>query len=139
VQQQICNLVQVGGNQSANVLADVMIVDAAQLLYFKVVLGVTNCGNGLMERHATFDVVDHHGEVCPIWDVDHVHLVILIKLKEFHRVVFQRDILLCLLVDPFHVHVVVLLVLVVEFINVSDDLIIVTVKQLFDDDVDDRQ
>jgi hypothetical protein len=53
--------------------------------------------------------------------------------------VFQRDILLCLLVDPFHVHVVVLLVLVVEFINVSDDLIIVTVKQLFDDDIDDRQ
>jgi hypothetical protein len=29
VQQQIRNLVQVGGNQSANILANVMIVDAA--------------------------------------------------------------------------------------------------------------
>jgi hypothetical protein len=40
--------------------------------------------------------------------------------------------------DPLHVHVVVLLVLVVELINVGDDLIVVAVEQLFDDDVDDQ-
>lgn len=139
VQQQIRNLVQVGGNQNANILADVMVVDAAQLLHFKVVLGVTDCGNGLLERHATLDVINHHEEACAVWDVDHVHLVVFIELKEFYRVAFQRDILLHLLVDSLHVHVVVLLVLVVELINVGDDLIVVVVEQLFDDDIDDWQ
>ncbi len=49
VQQQICDLVQVGGDESTNVLDDVMIIDVAQFLHFKVVLGVTNHGNSLSE------------------------------------------------------------------------------------------
>jgi hypothetical protein len=59
VQQQICDLVQVGGNQSVNVLANVMIVDATQLLHFKAVLSVIDYGNSLSKRHATPDIVDH--------------------------------------------------------------------------------
>jgi hypothetical protein len=116
-----------------------MIVDSAQLLHFKVVLGVMDRGNGLSEQHATLDVIDHHEEACVVWDVDHVHLVVLIELKEFHCVALQRDILLRLIMDPLHVHVVVLLDLVVELINVGDDLIVVAVEQLFDDDIDDQQ
>ncbi len=99
---------------------------------------MTDHGNGLSKRHATFDVVNHHEEMCAVWDVDCVHFVVLIKLKEFHHIAPQRDILFRL-VDLLHVHVVVLLVLVVELINVGDDLIVVAVEQLFDDDVDDRQ
>jgi hypothetical protein len=42
VQQQIRDLVQVGGDQSMNVLADIMIVDVAQLLHFKAVMDHDN-------------------------------------------------------------------------------------------------
>jgi hypothetical protein len=49
VQQQIGDLVHVGGDQNANLLVDIMIIDVAQLLQFKVVLGVMDRDNGLSE------------------------------------------------------------------------------------------
>jgi hypothetical protein len=49
VQQQIRNLVQVGGDHNAKVLVDVMIFDGTQLLHFKAILGMTDCGSGLLK------------------------------------------------------------------------------------------
>ncbi len=74
------------------------------------------------------DVVNYQEEVCVVWDVDHVHIIVLIKLEELHRIVFQSNLLLCLFTDLFHVHVVVFLVLVVDFIDIGEDLIVVAVK-----------
>ncbi len=79
-----------------------MIIDAAQLLHFKVVLGVTNYGNDLLEQHITLDVVDHQEEARVVWDVDRVYLVVLIKLEKLHHLAFQIDFLLCLFTDPLH-------------------------------------
>jgi hypothetical protein len=56
-----------------------------------------------------------------------------------HRVALQNDILICLLPDPLHVHVVALLVLVVNLIDANKDLIIIMVEQLLDDDIDNQQ
>jgi hypothetical protein len=47
VQQQIYDLVQVGGDKNMNVLADVMIVDIAQFLHFKAVLGVMDSDSNM--------------------------------------------------------------------------------------------
>jgi hypothetical protein len=116
-----------------------MIIDAAQLLHFKAVLGVTDRNNGLLERHATLDVVDRQEEACAVWDVDCVHFVVIIKLEELHRVTFQCDLLIRLFADPLHVHVVVLLVLIIDLINTDNDLIIITIEQFFDDDINDWQ
>ncbi len=122
-----------------NVLADVMIIDVAQLLHFKVVLGVTDYGNDLLEQHITLDVVDHQEEAHVVQDVDHVHLVVLIKLEKLHHVALQSDFLLRLLVDPLHVHVAVFLILVVNLIDASEDLIVDVIEQFHDDDVDNQQ
>jgi hypothetical protein len=99
-----------------------MIIDATQLLHFKVVLGVTNRGSGLSERHVAHDIVNCQEETRVIRDVEHVHLVVIIKLEELHRVALQNDLLLHLLADPLHVHVVVLLILLVDFIDAGEDL-----------------
>jgi len=142
VQQQICDLVQVSGDQNANVLANVMnrlIVDVAQLLHFKAVLSMMDHINNLLDRHAAPDVIDRQEEARAIRDVDSVHFVVLIELEEVHCATLQSDLFLHLLVDLLHVHVVVLFVLVVNHIDVSEDLIVVTIEQLLDDDVDDRQ
>jgi len=104
-----------------------MIVDFAQLLHFKAVLGVTDRDSGLLECHVVLDVVDHQEEAHAVWDVDHVHFVVLIELEELNRVALQSDLLFCLLADPFHVHVVVLLFLLVDFIDVDENLIIIAV------------
>jgi hypothetical protein len=116
-----------------------MIVDVAQLLYFKVVLGMTDRSNGLSERHAAPDIVDHQEETRVVQDVDYVHLVVLIKLEKLHHFELQSDLLLRLLIDPFHVHMVVLFILVVDLIDVGEDLIVIMVEQLLDDDIDDWQ
>ncbi len=58
MQQQIDDIVQVGGDQSVNVLADIMIINDAQLLHFKAVLGVTDRDSGMLVWHAALDVVD---------------------------------------------------------------------------------
>jgi len=41
-----------------NVLTNIMIVDVAQLLYLKVVLGVKDRGNGLSKQHVAPNIVD---------------------------------------------------------------------------------
>jgi hypothetical protein len=69
-----------------NVLVNIMIVDATQLQHFKTVLGVTNCDNGILEQHATFDIVNSQKQARAIRDIDHVHLIVFIKLKELHHV-----------------------------------------------------
>jgi len=96
-----------------------MIIDATQLLHFKAVLGVTDHGNSLSERHATPNVVDRQEEMRAVWDVDCVHLIVLIELEELHRVMLQSNLLLYFLADPLHVHVMVLLVLLFNLINAS--------------------
>ncbi len=128
VHQEIYDLVQVGGDQSANILANIMIVDAAQLLHFKAVLGVTKRGSNMSKRHATPNVVNRQEEAYVIWDVDCVHLIVFIKLEELHRVTLQSNLLLYFLADPLQVHVVVFLVLVIDLINASQDLIVIAVK-----------
>ncbi len=76
-----------------NVLADVMIIDAAQLLHFKAVLGVTNHNNGMSKQHAAPNVVDHQEEACFVRDIDHVHLVVFIELEKLHLITLQSDLL----------------------------------------------
>jgi len=41
--------------------------------------------------------------------------------------------------DPLHVHVVVLLILIVNLIDVVDDLIVVVIERFLDDDIDNWQ
>jgi hypothetical protein len=53
--------------------------------------------------------------------------------------VLQSDLSFHLFADSLHVHVVVLLIFIVDLINADKDLIIVIIKQLLDDDVDDQQ
>jgi len=113
-----------------------MIIDATQTLHFKAVLGLTNHDSGLSKQHVALDTVDHYEETHVVQHFDRVHFIILIELEELHCVVLQSDLFICLLVDLLHVHVVVLLILVVNLIDVNENLIIVEVKQLFDD-VDD--
>ncbi len=74
-----------------------------------------------------------------IQDVNHVHFVVLIKFEELHFIALQSNLLLRLLVDSFHVHVVVFFVLVIDLINANEDLIVIRVEQFLDDDIDDRQ
>jgi hypothetical protein len=76
-------------------------------------------GNSLSERHATPNVVDRQEEMRAVWDVDCVHLIVLIELEELHRVMLQSNLLLSFLADPLHVHVMVLLVLLFNLINAS--------------------
>ncbi len=128
MQQQICNLVQIGGDQSANVLANVMIIDVAQLLHFKVVLSVTYHGSSMLERHATTDVINYQKETCAVRDVNRVHFIVLIELEELHRIALQSNLLFYFLADPLQVHVVVLLILVIDLINTSQDLIVVAIE-----------
>jgi hypothetical protein len=128
MQQQICNLVQIGGDQSANVFANVMIVDVAQLPHFKVVLGVTYHGSSMLERHATTDVINYQKETCVVRDVDRVHFIVLIELEELHRIALQSNRLFYFLANPLQVHVVVLLILVIDLINTSQDLIVVAIE-----------
>jgi hypothetical protein len=59
-----------------------MIVDVAQLLHFNAILGVTDHGSDLSKWHATLDVVDREEEARAIWDIDCVHFVVLIELKD---------------------------------------------------------
>jgi hypothetical protein len=35
-----------------------MIFDGTQLLHFKAILGMTDCGSGLLKWHATCDIID---------------------------------------------------------------------------------
>ncbi len=104
-----------------------MIIDVAQLLHFKAVLGMTKHNNSLSKRHATPDVVDCQ-EARAIWDVDYVHLIVLIELEELHHVALQSNLLLCFLADPLQVHVVVLFILIINLINASEDLIVVAIE-----------
>ncbi|CAM6053825.1 unnamed protein product [Sphagnum tenellum] len=66
VQQQIHDFVQVGGDQSTNVLADIMIIDVTQLLHFKAILSVMDHDSNMSERHAAPDVVDRQENVLVI-------------------------------------------------------------------------
>jgi len=100
---------------------------------------VTDRDSGLSKRHIAPNVVNRQEEVHVVRDVDCVHLVVFIELEKLHHVALQTDLFLRLLADPLHVHVVVLVVLVVNLIDVSEDLIIIATKQFLDDDVDDRQ
>jgi hypothetical protein len=109
-------------------LANVLIIDATQLLHFKVVLGVTDHSSNLSKRHATPNIVDRQEEARVVWDVDRVHLIVLIELEELHRVTLQSNLFLCFLAYLLQVHVVVLFILVVNLINASQDLIVVVVK-----------
>jgi len=113
-----------------------MIVDAAQILHFKAVLGLTDHNSDLSEWLITLDAIDCYEETRVVWHFDHVHFVVLIKLEELHCVALQSDLLLRLLADLLHVHVVVLFILIIDLIDVNKNLIIVKVEQLFDD-VDD--
>jgi hypothetical protein len=105
-----------------------MIVDAAQLLHFKVVVNMMDRGNGLSKQHVAPNVVNRQEEALVVQDVDCVHLIILIELEELHYVVLQSDLLLYLLTDLFHVHVVILLILLIDFIDTNEDLIVITIK-----------
>lgn len=111
-----------------NVLTDIMIVDVAQFLYLKVVLGVKDRNNDLSKQHAAPNVVDQQEEAHVVLDVNRVHLIFIIELEKLHRVAFQSDLLFCLLVDPLHVHVVVILILVVNFIDIGDNSIVIAIK-----------
>ncbi len=51
----------------------------------------------------------------------------------------QINLILRLLTDPLHVRVVVFFVLIVNFINVGEDLIVVAIEHLLNDDIDDWQ
>jgi hypothetical protein len=128
VQQQIHDFVQVGGDQNTNVLADIMIIDVAQLLLLKAVLGVMDHDGSMSEQHVAPDVVDRQEEAHVVRNVNHVHLVVLIELEELHYIVFQNNLLLHLLTNLFHVHVVVLFILIVDLIDVGQDLIIIMVE-----------
>ncbi len=127
VQQQIHDFVQVGGEQNTNVMADIMIIDVAQLLHFKAILGVMDHNDSMSEQHVAPDVVDRQEETRVVQNVNCVHLVVIIELEELHCIVFQSDLLLRLLVDSLHVHVVVLLIFIVDLINIGQDLIVVMV------------
>ncbi|CAK9257745.1 unnamed protein product [Sphagnum jensenii] len=101
-----------------------MIVDAAQLGHFKVVLGMTNHDSSLSKRHATpnvvnrqeearvirvvdrvhlivliehatFDVINCQEEAHVVRDVNRVHLIVFIELEELHCVVLQSNLLFC--------------------------------------------
>ncbi len=102
VQQHIHDLVHVSGNQSTNVLVNVVVIDAAQLLHFKAVLGMTNHYNGLLEQHATLSIINCQEKMHIVQDVDHEYLIVFIELEELHCVALQSNFLLGLLVDWFH-------------------------------------